>query len=57
MHKRFYVIGRGPYWVKDSVTGIELYDNEPHGKDKPLRFEDEEKAIEYAARCNENEEN
>lgn len=39
-------------WHVIGPSGIPLYDDAPHGRDKPLIFRDEDVALEYAERCN-----
>jgi hypothetical protein len=41
-------------WHVIGPNGV-LYDNEPHGKDQPLIFRDYDTAIEFAERCNQQE--
>ena len=38
-------------WHVIGPNGV-VYDNEPHGKDRPLIFQDEDAASDYAAWCN-----
>lgn len=51
---RFYAKEFRPgRWHVISPDGIPVYDNAPHGKDKPLVFTDEDRAIEFAKNANE----
>jgi hypothetical protein len=57
MKKRFWVkqYHRGRWHVMDG--NIPIYDDAPYGNDKPIIYKDEDKAIEVAARLNEEYEN
>ena len=39
-------------WHVIGPSGHPLYDNAPHGQDKPIVFHDEDAAVECASRCN-----
>lgn len=51
--KKHYIqeFARGHYHVI-SPDGIPVYDNEPYGKDKPIVFDDEDLALDFANKCN-----
>jgi len=38
-------------WHVIGPSGLPLYDNSPHGNDKPLVLTDEDDALDYAQRC------
>ena len=42
-------------WHIIGPNGV-VYDNEPHGMDRPLIFRDWDTALEYAERCNQQDE-
>jgi hypothetical protein len=54
MKQQYYArrIRNGSYWHVICPSGIPLYDDEPHGKDKPVIFDNEDDANECAALCN-----
>lgn len=58
MKDRFYLswFSRCSARIIDGETGIPVYDNAPHGKDKPLIFHDEDKAQDVCDRLNGQEE-
>jgi len=49
-HKKEIRPGR---WHVIAPDGVPLYDDEPHGKDKPRVFTDEDKADMCVSQCNE----
>ena len=57
MKARYYAKELRPgRWHVIAPDGHPVYDNAPHGKDKPLVFTDEDRALEFSKNCNDQDE-